>query len=198
MSVQELSKRVIVAPTNTQTLNMNRKIIDLIDGDSQIYYSADSVVSEDPNDALNFPVEFLNEQTPSGMPPHVLLLKKGVVIMLLRNLNPKKGLCNGTPLIVEDPGRNLIRARIISTYNRNDIVLIPRIDLAPADTTLPFITIQTRPIPDNSRVRYNNKQGTGPVIRSCWHSFGDCSIFARSIVCGFITIKICKRSENVH
>ena len=52
------------------------------------YNSADSVVNEDPNYALNFPVEFLNEQTPSGMSAHLLLLKKGVIIMLLRNFNP--------------------------------------------------------------------------------------------------------------
>ena len=64
MSTEELSKRVIVAPTNAQTLEMNRRIIELIHGDAQIYYSADSLVSEDPNDTLNFPVEFLNEQTP--------------------------------------------------------------------------------------------------------------------------------------
>lgn len=54
------------------------------------YYSADSAITEDINDAFHFPVEFLHEQTPSGMPPHVLLLKKGVIVMLLRNLNPKK------------------------------------------------------------------------------------------------------------
>ncbi|XP_070494675.1 uncharacterized protein [Chironomus tepperi] len=90
MSIEDLSKRVIVAPTNNQTLEMNRKIIDSIQGNSQIYYSADSMVCEDPSDELNFPVEFLNNQTPSGMPPHVLLFKKGVIVMLLRNLNPKK------------------------------------------------------------------------------------------------------------
>ena len=96
MSIDNLSKRVIVAPTNAQTLEMNRKIIALMPGQPTIYYSADSVLTEDPNDTINYPIEFLNEQTPSGIPPHVLLLKKGVVIMMLRNLNPKNGLCNGT------------------------------------------------------------------------------------------------------
>ena len=31
----------------------------------------------------------LIEQTPTDMSAHLLLLKKGVIIMLLRNLNPK-------------------------------------------------------------------------------------------------------------
>ncbi|KII68452.1 ATP-dependent DNA helicase PIF1 [Thelohanellus kitauei] len=146
MSIEELTKRVIVAPTNSETLYMNHKIIELIPGDPQIYYSADSIISEDLNDTLNYPVEFLNNQTPSGMPPHVLLLKKGVIIMLLRNLNPKKGMSNGTRLIVEELERNFIKAKIISECNRGDSVLIPRIDLAPTETTLNF-TLKRRQFP---------------------------------------------------
>ena len=160
MPLEELSKRVIVAPTNAQTLAMNRKIIEMLAGDPMIYYSADSLSSEDPSDNLNFPTEFLNELTPSGMPPHVLLLKKGTIIMLLRNLNPKKGMCNGTRLIVEELARNFIKARIISECNRGDLVLIPRIDLAPTDTVLPF-TFKRRqfPITPAYTITINKSQG---------------------------------------
>ena len=45
-------------------------------------------------------MEFLNSLTPSGMPPHRLNLKCGSIVMLLRNLSLKDGLCNGTRLIV--------------------------------------------------------------------------------------------------
>ncbi|XP_063781211.1 uncharacterized protein LOC134929546 [Pseudophryne corroboree] len=160
MSVDDLSTRVIVAPTNAHTLDMNRKIIALMAGNPTIYYSADSVVSEDPNDTLNFPLEFLHDQTPSGMPPHVLLLKKGVIIMLLRNLNPKKGLCNGTRLIVENLERHFIKSRIISECNQGDIVFIPRIDFAPNDTTLPFILRRRQfPVIPAYTITINKSQG---------------------------------------
>lgn len=160
MSIEDLSKRVIVAPTNAQTLVTNQKIISSMPGNLVTYYSADSIVTEDSNDALNFPIEFLNEQTPSGMPPHILLLKKGVIIMLLRNLNPKKGLCNGTRLIVEDLARNFIKARIISECNRDDFVFIPRMDLAPSDTVLPFILKRRQfPIIPAYAITINKSQG---------------------------------------
>ena len=135
MSVEDLSKRVILAPTNAQTLEMNRRIIELMPGNPEIYYSVDSVVSEDPNDTLNFPVEFLHDQTPSGIPPHVLLLKKGVIIMLLRNINPKKVYAREHDKLA----RNFIKAKIILECNIGDMVFILRIDLAPPDTTLLFI-----------------------------------------------------------
>ncbi len=113
-----------------------------------------------PNDAANYPVEFLNDQTPSGMPPHVLMLKRGVIIMLLRNLNPKKGLCNGTRMIVRHLQRNFITAEIISECNRGDTVFIPRIDLAPSDTALPFILRRRQfPIIPAYAITINKSQG---------------------------------------
>lgn len=160
MSVQDLSKRIIVAPTNAHTLAMNRKIIDMINGEPTVYYSADTVVTEDPSDATRYTPEFPHEQTPSGMPPHTLVLKKGVNVMLLRSLNPRKGLCNGTRLVIEQLDRSTITARIISECNRGDVVMIPRIDLAPSDSTLPFILRRRQfPIIPAYAITINKSQG---------------------------------------
>ena len=40
--------------------------------------------------------DFLNSFNPKGLPPHELLLKENCLIMLLSNMNPTDGLCNGT------------------------------------------------------------------------------------------------------
>jgi PIF1 helicase. len=70
-------------------------IIDKIRDDDQIYHcSADSTSSEEL-DTCMFPAEFLNSLNPSGLPPHVLTLKVGIPIILLRSIVPKAGLYNG-------------------------------------------------------------------------------------------------------
>ena len=85
-------------------------------------------------------VEFLHSLTPSGIPLHELELKVGCPIMLLRNLDVKGGLCNGTRLIVQHLGSRCISADIISGSEEfiGRRVFIPRIKLMPSDTTLPF------------------------------------------------------------
>jgi ATP-dependent DNA helicase PIF1 len=84
----------------------------------------------------------LNTLTPSGTPPHQLVLKKGVPIILLRNLNPAEGLCNGTRLIVIKCTKHLIDAEILTGSHRGTRVFIPRIRIAPSDSDLPFQLIR--------------------------------------------------------
>ncbi len=49
---------------------MNKTIIEKMLGDFRIYYSADSIVYEDPAEAVNYPPEFLNSVTVSGVAAH--------------------------------------------------------------------------------------------------------------------------------
>ncbi|GBO26285.1 hypothetical protein AVEN_121127-1 [Araneus ventricosus] len=139
MEVEELAKHVILAPTNKKTLEMNRSIIAKLHGQPRTFYSPDSIISEKKNDLQNSPPEFLADLTPSGMPPHALMLKKGVIVMLLRNLNPKQGLCNGTCLLITCLHENSISQKIVSECNRGCVVFLPRIELAPCDVNLPFV-----------------------------------------------------------
>ncbi|GBL91639.1 hypothetical protein AVEN_23683-1 [Araneus ventricosus] len=139
MEVEQLAKRVILDPTNKKTLEMNRSIIAKLQDESHIFYSSNSIISEDQNDLQNYPPEFLLALTPSGMPPHALVLKKEVIVMLLRNLNPKQGFCNGSRLSITSLHENFISAKIVSECNPGGVVFLTRIELGPSDVNIPFV-----------------------------------------------------------
>ncbi|KAL4287942.1 hypothetical protein AHAS_Ahas19G0236600 [Arachis hypogaea] len=105
-------ERVIVAPTVDIVQQINDFVVDTIPG--------------------------LENITCSGIPKHVLKLKKGAPIILLRNIDQENGLCNGTRLIVQDLGDNIIGAEVVSESNVGDKVFIPRMNLVPSDPGIPF------------------------------------------------------------
>ena len=55
--------------------------------------------------------------------------------MLLRNLSIRGGLCNGTRLIIQDVTERLIIAKIANGAAVGRIVLIPKIQMQPADSS---------------------------------------------------------------
>ncbi|GBN11575.1 hypothetical protein AVEN_246268-1 [Araneus ventricosus] len=135
---EELKGRAILTVTNDLSMQINNRVLECMPGNEVIYESIDNIVSNDPQDQLAYTEEFLNSLTPTGMPPHKLRLKPGANIMLLRNLAPSKGLCNGTRLIVIQLQKNVIVAKKISADNNNESYLIPRIPLIPSDSNMPF------------------------------------------------------------
>jgi len=58
--------------------------------------------------------------------------------MLLRNLNVKHGLLNGTRLIVRQMFDNSLDLEVITGVQTGRRIFLPKIDLSPADSTLPF------------------------------------------------------------
>ena len=107
-------KRVILAPTNRETHQLNEKTLAALEGPVHVYNSVDSVDNYDGNSHIDFPVEYLNTLTPTGLPLHTLTLKQGAVVMLLRNLNLKAGLCNGTRLLVLELKPHVLMCEILT------------------------------------------------------------------------------------
>ncbi|ETA55734.1 hypothetical protein VCUG_02852 [Vavraia culicis subsp. floridensis] len=136
---EDLTNRAILTTNNDADKGINDRVLDLMIGNEVTYTSADSIVTEDNDVVANYPLEFLNKQQPSGMPPHKLVLKRGALIMLLRNLDPANGLLNGTHLVVDELHTNFIMATIVTGSRKDSRAVIPRIDMAPSETQLPFI-----------------------------------------------------------
>ncbi|UYV73054.1 hypothetical protein LAZ67_10001682 [Cordylochernes scorpioides] len=133
LSEEWLCARTILAPKNSTVLEINNTIINSIPGESKIYRSIDTMV--DPDESVSYPPEFLNSLELSGTPSHKIVLKVGVPVILIRNLDPPR-LCNGTRLCITQMGTNVLQARILTGSFRGEEVLIPRIPIIPND--LPF------------------------------------------------------------
>lgn len=136
---QWLSERALLAPKNNDVNEINATIQNHIRGNTKTYKSIDCVTDE--NDAVNYPVEFLNSLDLPGLPPHDLTLKIGVPIILLRNIDPPR-LCNGTRLVVKKLMNNIIEATILTSRFRGEDVLLPRIPMIPSDMPFDFKRLQ--------------------------------------------------------
>ncbi|GFT68637.1 ATP-dependent DNA helicase [Trichonephila clavipes] len=86
------------------------------------------------DEVVNYPTEFLNSLDLPGMPPHVLTLKIGVPIILLRNINPPR--LQRNRLSVKKMMNNVIEATILTGKFKGEDVLLPRIPKIPTD--MPF------------------------------------------------------------
>ena len=131
-----ITSRAILATKNDCVDRINLKMIGRFKGKEMVYHSFDSV-EEDPYGY--YPQEFLNTLTPNGLPPHMLKLKINCPIILLRNIDPANGLCNGTRLVVRAFQKNAIDVEIVLGQHSGNRVFLPRIPLCPSDDEMfPF------------------------------------------------------------
>jgi hypothetical protein len=134
--------RSILACTNDVVKDLNSRLLDMFPGEKHVLLSAKSVHFNDPgmNDHQPYSMEYLNSLVSSSLPLAHLELKVGCPIMLLRNLDPTKGLCNGTRLKVLQIRRRVLKCSIISGDAKfaGKVVFIPRITLAPTAEDLPM------------------------------------------------------------
>ncbi|CAN0904885.1 ATP-dependent DNA helicase PIF1 [Linum grandiflorum] len=148
-NVAYIRTRAIVAPTNADVTKINDYILSQLPGEHRIYLSSDTLTTNGSNQAaleLEYPTEFLNSLSFNGMPEHQLKFKQYTIVMLLRNLNPAAGLCNGTRILLTHLGANVIRGLIIGGTFEGTVAIIPRIVLDYTDPNWPF-TLKRRQYP---------------------------------------------------
>ena len=150
-----LSERALLAPKNISVDKINEHILGKIPGAVMKYSSVDSVVDEE--EAVQYPMEFLNSLEPPGMPPHMLFLKVGVPIILLRNIDSPK-LCNGTRLVIKKMMSRVLEATIITGKYAGEDVFIPRIPLRPSNMPFNFKRLQF-PVRVSFGMTINKAQG---------------------------------------
>ncbi|KAH0611321.1 uncharacterized protein H6S33_010586 [Morchella sextelata] len=141
------SKRAILAMRNDTVAEFNDRVLQQIQGEVHMYYSVDTVDSGNSEENANLlPPEYLQGLNPSGLPPSIIKLKVGAPIILLRNLFPKQGLCNGTRMTVTKLDVRCIEAKILGGEFDGEPKVIPRIQLSSTEGDLPF-TLMRRQLP---------------------------------------------------
>ena len=76
--VNYVKQRVVLTTTNKKSAQINKRVIDWIEGDILTSYSYDSVDIDDEGDHIN--EELLNRLEPTGFPPHCLQLKETLLL----------------------------------------------------------------------------------------------------------------------
>jgi ATP-dependent DNA helicase PIF1 len=139
-----ITSRAILSTRNDWVDRISMKMIDSFLGGEVEYHSFDSTIDDSHN---YYPSECLNTLTPNGLPPHVLKLKVGCPIILLRNIDPTNGLCNGTGLVVHGFQRNTIYAEIVLGQHAGKRVFLPRIPLYPSDDEIFLFQFKRKQFP---------------------------------------------------
>ncbi|GBM79771.1 hypothetical protein AVEN_229698-1 [Araneus ventricosus] len=134
-----LCERAILAPKNENVAKINEIILKKLPGNSITYKSVDDLMNKEQ--VVYYPTELLNSLNPPRISPHMLNLKVGSSIMLLRNLDPPK-LCNGTKLCVSKLMVNVIQVTILTGCNKGESIFIPRIPLIQSDMSFVFKRLQ--------------------------------------------------------
>ncbi|XP_042941189.1 uncharacterized protein LOC122275912 [Carya illinoinensis] len=158
MNISNMMNRAILAPKNSYVDEINNLLIQRFPGEMKQYYSFDETIDASEQAVME---DFLNTLTPNGFPPHQLLLKQNCPIMLLRNINPSEGLCNGTRLICRNFDHNVIHAEIAIGHQSGKKVFIPEIPFLPRpdeNSGFPFKRTQF-PIRLSFAMSINKSQG---------------------------------------
>jgi hypothetical protein len=97
-----LGGRLILCSKNDEVDELNSAMIELVPGNTWDLLSVDEVLSDKQDEVPLIPVEYLHGLRFSCIAPHHLRLKVGCPIILLVNMLPEDGLCNGTRLIITE------------------------------------------------------------------------------------------------
>ena len=131
--------RTILTARNDDVADLNEAVLQRLQGNELTFHSADSFTKEGGADGeFEYPVEYLNSINLSGMPLAKLKLKIGAPVMILRNIDPAHGLCNGTRAILTRASSRVLEVRILGGEHAGHTAFIPRIKFEPSNGELPF------------------------------------------------------------
>lgn len=160
--------RIILSSRNDDVDDINARVLDEMPGEAKTFFSADTVLDahgrEDPSSPLT--PEFLHAIRGSGLPPGELNLKVGCPIIILRNLAPGAGVCNGSRATVIKMSERVLEVRLMGGSHDGESVLIPRITIIPSDSQGEFtFSLRRRQFPVNLAFAMTINKAQGQSVK---------------------------------
>jgi len=128
-----VAERAILTPLNKDVDMVNAAAFELFNSGNalRLLISADTSAPLDEitesEDTPSIPIENLNAMNDFGMPPHDLTVKACAPLILLRNLDNKQGLYNGTRMIfISMRNPFLMKVKVINGPKAGEIITIQR------------------------------------------------------------------------
>ncbi|XP_061347832.1 uncharacterized protein LOC133293301 [Gastrolobium bilobum] len=142
-------ERAILTPKLSDVAMLNEHLMSMIPGEERTFLSSAKILKQGGTSSVEddeITLEILNTLSCSGIPDNKLILKVKVPVMLLRNIDQSRGLCNGTRLLITKLGNHVVEAIVLTGSNIGETVLIPRMTMSPSSHTFP-VNFQRRQFP---------------------------------------------------
>jgi hypothetical protein len=138
------SHNLILALTLDTCADINRMCFAKLPGEIIEKPAADQYVDCSDRDA--FPPDYVQSLAMHGAPPWMLQFRPGAKYMCIRNLDPVRGLINGTMLKLLSVGRNLIQVQILSGKSAGSCDTLTRcvFTITPEASGLPFTILRSQ------------------------------------------------------
>jgi hypothetical protein len=156
----------ILALTLETCAEINKLCINKLPGQSIDCPAADVYIDcATPDD---YPQDYIESVHMNGAPPFMLTLKVGARYMCIRNLDPKRGLINGTMLQLLSMGSRYIQCRITSGPAAGSVVLMMKcvFTVTPEASGLPF-TLTRRQYPIIPAYCLSVHKAQGQTLKMC-------------------------------
>jgi len=140
--------------------DLNSRILQRMTGESMIFRAVDQTESNVDDTIHELTAEFMETLNPPSLPPSILELKIGTPLMLMRNLHPREGLCNGTRMVVTKLHQSCVQARIVGGDFDGNIHGLFRVKLSSNEGDFPWILTRNQfPVRPCFAITINKAQG---------------------------------------
>lgn len=152
------SERMLITPLNKTVRQVNRVLSEQIGGETKVSSSLDTI-DEESFEPIGG--EYLHSLHFPNFPDHKITLRRGLPVILLRNLNVANGLCNGTRLLIVDFKDEVLNCQILLGPRRGQTIMLPKIRLIhEPDAILPVkFSRKQFPIAEAFCLSINKSQG---------------------------------------